>query len=314
MRRTVIFDTDPGQDDAVALLLALACDDLLDVAGVVTVAGNVPLAKTTRNALQILELAGRGDIPVHAGCEGSLMRTQAVTAEHVHGESGLDGADLPPPSIAVQDEHGVDYLCRVLTTCPERSITLCVLGPLTNIAVALNRAPGIRQGIAEIVLMGGAWAEGGNVTPAAEFNIFADPHAADIVMRSGIPITMLPLDVTHQVLTTAPRLEALEGLGNETGRVVASMLRTSEKFDRRKYRWTGAPLHDPCVVARLVAPEIFAGKEVSVRIETESDLCRGATIVDWWHVTDEPRNATFLREVDAGAFYDLLFERLRRLP
>lgn len=314
VRRRVIFDTDPGQDDAVALLLAMACPDLLDILGIVTVAGNVPLAKTTRNALQILELAQRRDIPLHAGCDRGLMRGPQVTAEHVHGASGLDGADLPAPSRTAEAEHGVDYLCRVLAASPERSVTICALGPLTNIALALIRAPGIGQAIREIVLMGGAWSEGGNVTPSAEFNIFADPHAADIVCRSGIPITMLPLDVTHQVLSTGARLDALDRLGNEAGRVVARMLRTSERFDRRKYAWAGAPLHDPCVVARLLAPEMFSGKQVNVRIETSSPLCRGASVVDWWHVTTEPRNVMFLREVDDAAFYDLLLDRLRRLP
>jgi purine nucleosidase len=314
MIRSVIFDTDPGQDDATALLLAMACPDLLNILGIVTVSGNVPLIKTTRNACQILELARRTDIPLYAGCDRSLLQAPAVTAEHVHGASGLDGADLPEPTLRPKEEHGVDYLCRTLAAADARSITICALGPLTNIALALIRSPSIRDNIAEIVLMGGGYFEGGNITPAAEFNFFTDPHAADIVLRSEVPITMASLDVTHQVLSTPERLDRLDTLGNECGRAVSRMLRRSEAFDRKKYKWPGAPLHDPCVVAWLIAPQIFSSKHVNVKVETTSPICRGASVVDWWGVTEEPSNVRFLRTINADAFYALLGERLRHLP
>lgn len=313
MARKIIIDTDPGQDDAVAILLALASPEEIDVVGITAVAGNVGLAQNAKNALKVVELSGRHTVPVHAGCARPMMRA-LVTAEHVHGQSGLDGPDLPEPQIALQQTHGVDFIIETLRTHAPDSVTLCALGPLTNIAMALVKAPDIAERIAEIVLMGGAYFEVGNITPAAEFNIYVDPEAADIVFRCGAPIVVMPLDVTHQMLATPERIAAFRAIGNRSGAAVADMLNFSERFDLKKYGWDGAPLHDPCVTAYLVAPEIFEGRLCNVEIETASPLTRGMTVADYWHVTDRPRNATFIRNGDADAFYALLAERIARLP
>ena len=313
MKKKIIIDTDPGQDDAVAILLALASPEELEVLGVVAVAGNVGLANNSRNALKVVELSGRTDIPVYAGCARPLRRP-LVTAEHVHGDTGLNGPDLPEPAIALQDQHGVDFIIETLLAHEPGTVTLCTLGPLTNIAMALNKAPQIASRIAEIVMMGGAYFEVGNITPAAEFNIYVDPEAADVVMRCGSPITILPLDVTHQIQSTRSRIDALRALGNRSGAAVADMLTFSESFDLKKYGWEGAPLHDPCVTAYLLKPELFEGRLCNVTIETASELTVGMTVADYWHVTDRPRNATFMRNGDAEGFYALLTERLARLP
>jgi purine nucleosidase len=242
------------------------------------------------------------------------MRRALVTAEHVHGKTGLGGASLPEPQLRLGPQHGVDFIINRLLGAAPGEITLCTLGPLTDIAMALVKAPAIGPRIREIVMMGGACSEGGNITPAAEFNIYVDPEAADIVFASGVPITVLPLDATHQVLTTQERLDRFAAIGNRTGRTVADMLGFSQRFDLEKYGWKGAPLHDPCVIAYLLRPELFKGKAINVAIETASALARGMTVADWWRVTDRPANAFFIREADAAGFYDLLTERLARLP
>ncbi|KKB12945.1 nucleoside hydrolase [Devosia geojensis] len=313
MPRKIIIDTDPGQDDAVAILLALASPQELEVLSIVAVAGNVGLERNAGNALKVVELSGRTDVPVHAGCARPMRRT-LVTAEHVHGQTGLDGPDLPAPKIALQPQHGVDFIVETLMAAEPGAITLCTLGPLTNIAMALVKEPRIAPRIAEIVMMGGAYFEVGNITPTAEFNIYVDPEAADIVLRCGAPITMLPLDVTHQVLTTRERLAAIAAIGNRSGEAVAQMLAFSERFDLAKYGSDGAPLHDPTVIAWLLRPELFKGRQCNVAIETASELTVGMTVADYWHVTDRPRNVNFLRSADADGFYALLTERLARLP
>ena len=313
MARKIIIDTDPGQDDAVAILLALASPEELDVLGIVAVAGNVGLARNAANALKIVELAGRPEIPVYAGCARPMTRP-LVTAEHVHGQTGLDGPDLPEPTIRLQDGHGVDFIIDTLRAEPEGTVTLCALGPLTNLAMALVKAPDIASRIEEIVLMGGAYFEVGNITPAAEFNIYVDPEAAQTVFACGAPITMMPLDVTHQMLGTPERVASFAAIGNRSGAAVAAMLGFSERFDLKKYGWRGAPLHDPCVTAYLLAPEIFAGRLCNVEIETASPLTRGMTVADYWHVTDRKPNATFIRSGDSDAFYALLTDRISRLP
>jgi purine nucleosidase len=311
--RKIIIDTDPGQDDAVAILLALASPDDFAVAGIVAVAGNVPLAHTERNARRIVELSGRTDVPVYAGCARPLART-LVTAEHVHGRTGLDGADLPDPQTRLQETHGVDFIIATLLDAEPGSVTLVALGPLTDIAMALVKAPGIVPHVREIVMMGGAYFEVGNITPAAEFNIFVDPEAADVVMRSGIPIVMAPLDLTHRMLATRERLDRIAAIGNRAGTTVAGLLAFSERFDLAKYGSAGAPLHDPCTIAWLLKPELFSGKMVNVSVETQSLLTLGMTVTDWWQITDRPRNVHFLREGDADGFFDLLTGRLARLP
>lgn len=313
MPRKIIIDTDPGQDDAVAILLALASPEELDVLGVVAVAGNVGLHHNANNARKVVELSGRRDIPVYAGC-ARPMRRHLVTAEHVHGETGLNGPDLPDPTIPLQAQHGVDYIIDTLMASEPGTITLCTLGPLTNIAMALVKQPAIAERIAEIVMMGGAYFEVGNITPAAEFNIYVDPEAADVVLRCGAPITMLPLDVTHQIQSTPERLAAILGLGNKSGKAVYDMLTFSEGFDLKKYGWSGAPLHDPTVIAWLLRPDLFEGRHCNVTIETASELTVGMTVTDYWHVTGKVRNVNYLRNGNAEGFYQLLTERLSRLP
>jgi purine nucleosidase len=313
MPRKIIIDTDPGQDDAVAILLALASPQELEVLGIVAVAGNVGLHHNANNARKVVELSGQRDIPVYAGCARPMRRT-LVTAEHVHGDTGLNGPDLPEPTVPLQAQHGVDYLIETLMSAEPGSITLCTLGPLTNIAMALVKEPRIAERIAEIVMMGGAYFEVGNITPAAEFNIYVDPEAADVVLRCGAPITMLPLDVTHQMQSTPDRLAALLALGNQAGKAVHAMLTFSEGFDLNKYGWSGAPLHDPTVIAYLLQPDLFEGRHCNVIIETASELTMGMTVADYWHVTGRVRNANFMRDGDPDGFFRLLTERLARLP
>ncbi|WP_322865585.1 nucleoside hydrolase [Aquicoccus sp. G2-2] len=310
--RKIIIDTDPGQDDAVAILLALACPDELDVLGITCVAGNVPLALTTKNARIVCELAKCADIKVFAGCERPLQR-KLVTAEHVHGRTGLDGPDLPEPVMPLQAEHAVDFLIKTLRTEPPGTVTLCPLGPLTNIATAFEKAPDIAARAGEIVLMGGAYFAVGNVTPTAEFNIYVDPQAADIVFKSGVDITVIPLDVTHKALVTPARNAAFRALGSKVGIVVAQMTEFFERFDKAKYGSDGVPLHDPCVIAYLLAPQLFSGRRVNVEIETGSELTMGMTVADWWGVTDRPPNAHFIGDLDADGVFALLTERLARL-
>ncbi|MEM7025893.1 MAG: nucleoside hydrolase [Pseudomonadota bacterium] len=308
--RPIIIDCDPGQDDALAILMALGSPEELEVLAITAVAGNVPLAWTEKNARKILELAGRHEIPVHAGCDRPLERDQ-VTADHVHGRTGLDGADLPEPSIALADDHAVDAIIAALRSRPGR-ITLCPIGPLTNVAQAIVQAPDIVRHIDEIVLMGGAIGEG-NVTPSAEFNLYADPHAASIVFECGAPITMLGLDVTHQVLATPERLRVIEALGTTVSRAVVDLVTFYNRLDQTKRNRPGAPMHDPCVVAYLLRPDLFAGRKCHVVIETAGEHTLGRTVVDWSGRGAGPANVHVINEVDPEGFFALLTERLSRL-
>ncbi|MFP7672777.1 nucleoside hydrolase [Marivita sp. S0852] len=310
--RKIIIDTDPGQDDAVAILLALASPEDIDVLGVTAVAGNVPLPLTEKNARIVCELAGKPDTKVYAGCDAPLTR-KLVTAEHVHGKTGLDGPTLPDPVMPLQDRHAVDFIIDTLRREAPNTVTLCPLGPLTNVATALQQAPDIAERLQEIVLMGGAYFEVGNITPAAEFNIYVDPDAAKIVFGCGAPITVMPLDVTHKALVTQPRNDAFRAIGTPVGQAVAEMTDFFERFDKQKYGSAGAPLHDPCVTAYLIDPDLFGGRHINVEIETGSDLTLGMTVADWWGVTDRPANATFMRDINADGFFALLTDRLARL-
>ncbi len=312
MPRKIIIDTDPGQDDAVAILLALASPEEIEVLGITAVAGNVPLELTAKNARIVCELAGHTDIPVYAGCDRPLNRP-LVTAEHVHGKTGLDGPVLPDPEMPLTEGHAVDFIIETLRTQEPGTVTLCPLGPLTNIATAFQKAPDIVDRVQEIVLMGGAYFEVGNITPTAEFNIHVDPEAADIVFESGRPIVVMSLDVTHKALVTKPRNDAFRSLGNKAGVAVAEMTDFFERFDKNKYGSEGAPLHDPCVTAYLIRPELFTGRHVNVEIETQSELTLGMTVADWWGVTDRTPNALFMGDLDADGFFTLLTERLARL-
>ncbi|MER8475324.1 nucleoside hydrolase [Mesorhizobium sp. M1163] len=309
--RRIIIDTDPGQDDAVAILLALGSAEL-EIVGITAVAGNVPLKLTEKNARKICELAGRPDVKVYAGAIRPLAR-ELVTAEEVHGKTGLNGPQLPEPKMKLQDQYAVDFIVETLMEEETGTITLCALGPLTNVALALIREPKIAPRIKEIVLMGGGFFEGGNVTPTAEFNIYVDPHAADVVFKSDIPIVMMPLDVTHKALTTAKRTKAFRKLGTRVGTATADMLEFFERFDEEKYGTDGGPLHDPCVIAYLLKPKLFKGRNCNVSVETASELTMGMTVIDWWGVTKRPKNALVMRDIDHEAFFALLLERLGRI-
>jgi purine nucleosidase len=313
MKRPIVIDTDPGLDDAVAILLALAASDKLEVLGIVAVAGNLPLSHTERNARRVCELAGYVDIPVYAGCARPLLQ-KLQPAERAHAQTEGDHLLLPEPTQPLQAQHGVDFLIETLRSADTSTITLCALGPLTNIAMALVKAPEVVGKVCELVVMGGACFQLGNVTPAAEFNIYVDPHAAAIVIDSGIPITMIPLDVTHQLITTEPRLAALQALPNRCGKAVAELLAAFERNRRAKFGERAKALHDPAVIGYLLRPDLYDGREVNVAIETDSLLTIGMTVVDWWGVTGGKPNVRFMNTVDADGFYDLLTERLARLP
>jgi len=310
-RRPIIIDCDPGQDDAIGLLLAMSSPDDLDIVGVTTVAGNVPLALTERNARQMCDIAGRDDVAVFAGCSKPMVR-DLVTAEHVHGKTGIDGIEIVEPIHPLEDKHAVDFIVDTLNNAEDESITLVPMGPLTNIGQAITKDQGILQKISEIVLMGGAMRESGNISPSAEFNILVDPHAADVVFRCGRPITVMGLDVTHQVLSSPERKDRIRAIDNEAAQATVGMLDFYNKHDSDKYGINGAPLHDPCTVAYLLNPDLFEGKYCNITIETESELTIGHTAVDFWNISGRPKNATWMHTADADGFYDLLIERLAR--
>jgi purine nucleosidase/pyrimidine-specific ribonucleoside hydrolase len=296
------LDCDPGHDDAIALLLALGSEEL-ELRGVTTVAGNQTLEKTTANAIRALELAGRAEIPVAAGARRPLMREPRVAAE-VHGETGLDGPDLPPPQTEPEPQHAVDFLAERVT-----GATLIATGPLTNVALLLARYPEATP--ERIVLMGGAIAEG-NVTPAAEFNIWADPEAAHRVFTSGLDVTMVGLDVTHRALVTPAHAGQLRESGR-VGTVVAELLEFYGGFHRAVYGWDGSPIHDAVAVAHVIDPELLEVERLNVRIDTESELCRGRTVVDLWRRTGLEPTAYVAVGIDPERFVDLLLQRLARL-
>ena len=298
----ILLDCDPGHDDAIALLLALGSDEV-ELIGITTVAGNQTLDKTTANAIRVLELVGRGDIPVAAGAARPLVREQRVAA-NVHGETGLDGPDLPPPQAQPVGEHAVDFLAARIA-----GATLVATGPLTNIGLMLARHPEARP--ERIVLMGGAIAEG-NVTPAAEFNIWADPEAAARVFTSGIEVTMVGLDVTHQALVTHAHAEELRGAGR-VGAVIAELLEFYGVFHGEVYGFDGSPVHDAVAVAHVIDPTLLETAHVNVQVDCESRLCRGRTVVDLWRRTGLEPNALVATGIDAEGFLALLHQRLARL-
>lgn len=312
MPRKIIFDTDPGQDDAVALLLALASPDELEVLAVTTVAGNVGLDLTSVNARVVCELAGRSDLPVHAGCDAPLAR-KLVTAENVHGKSGLDGIALRPPRTKLHKTHAVDAIIEILRREAKGTVTLVAIGPLTNIATAFDRAPEVISRVKEIVIMGGTHFERGNITPVAEFNIYVDPEAARIVFEAGVPLVVMSLDVTHKAIVSHDWVEAIGALGTRVGDAVASWNDLYESYDSETDGMRGAPLHDPCAVAYLLRPELFSGRKVNVEVESEGRVTSGTTVVDWAGVTGRKPNCTWMRDIDRDAFFALLLERIGRL-
>ena len=310
--RSVIIDTDPSPDDAVAFLVALASPAELEVLAITTVAGNVPLPFTSKNALKALELADRTEIPVYAGASAPLIR-RLITAEHVHGRTGFDGYDLPEPATQLANGFAPEVIVDLTMRRGPGEVTLCCLAPLTNIALALAKEPRLAGHLKEIVIMGGAFSEGGNITPAAEFNIYVDPEAAVRVLECGAPITMIPLDCTHQALTTPPRLEKLRRIGTPVSEAFYHLLHFNKRFDEQKYGWEGGPLHDATVIAYLLAPELFSGRSVHVAVECASPLTLGMTVVDWWSVSRKTPNLRLLRSIDADGYFDLVIERLGRL-
>ncbi len=288
----------------------MASPEELEVLALTAVAGNVPLDLTVTNSLKLVELAGRTEVPVYRGSARPMVNT-LVTAEYVHGPTGLDGADLPPPTITESPGHAVDRIVELVMSHDQ--VTLCTLGPLTNIGLALVREPAMAGRVRELVMMGGGFFEGGNTTPAAEFNVYVDPHAAHLVFTSGIPVVMMPLDVTHKALATPDRLQKFLDIGSRAGDAVHGMLDFYDRWDMEKYSTPGAPVHDAAVIAYLLEPEIYQGKNVYVEVETAPGSTQGMTVIDWWGVTDGEPNALVMNQVDADRFFDLLGERIGRL-
>ena len=310
-RTRIIVDTDPGQDDAVALLLALAEREALDVLGITTVAGNVPLPLTTSNALRIVELARRDDVPVFAGASQPLLRA-LTTAEFICGADGLEGAGLPPPRHSAQSQHAVAFLIETLAAAPERGVTLCPLGPLTNIALAFAQEPTLAAKVERIVLMGGA-RDLGNVTPAAEFNFYVDPHAAAMVLRLPVPIVLFGLHATHQAMGTPERVNRIAELGTPVARAVQGMLHRPRPGGIDRFGVPGHPLHDPLVIAYVLWPDLFTGRDCHVEVETAGDATIGRSTIDWWGSRRKKPNAHVIGHVDAAAFYERLTTSLAKL-
>jgi len=309
MVRSIIVDTDPSPDDAVAFLMALGSPAELELLAVTTVGGNVPLHHTTRNALKALELVNRAtDVPVYAGAAGPITRL-LETAEYVHGATGFEGYDLPEPVARAADGFAPDRIVELVMSRPEKTVTLCCLAPLTNIALAMAREPRLAERLEGIALMGGARSEGGNVTPAAEYNIYVDPEAAKKVFAAGAPIVMIPLDCTHRALTRKDRLDLLRARGGPHMEAFYHLLEWNKRFDEKAWSMEGGPLHDPTVIAWLLKPELFGGRLVNVEISCD-ELTRGMTVVDWHSVTDRPKNALVLTEIDADGYFELVIERL----
>ncbi|MEA9992863.1 nucleoside hydrolase [Pseudomonas sp. 10B1] len=311
-KRNLIIDTDPGADDVVALLLALASPEELNVLAITTVAGNVRLDKTSRNARLAREWAGREEVPVYAGAPKPLLRTP-IYAENIHGQEGLPGVAVHEPKVGLAKGNAVDYLIETLSKAPPHSITLALLGPETNLALALVQAPEITQGIKEVIVMGGAHFNGGNITPVAEFNMFADPHAAQIVLASGVKLTYIPLDVTHKILTSELRLKQIEALNNQAGKLVGDILNEYVKADMVHYGLPGGPVHDASVIAYLLKPELFSGKQVNLTIDSREGITFGQTVVDWYDTLKQDKNVFWVENGDAQGFFDLLTTRLGRL-
>lgn len=307
--RRIILDVDPGHDDAIAILLA-AGSPAIELAAITTVAGNQTLAKTTLNARRVCTVAGIRDVPVAAGMDRPLVREPVVAAD-IHGESGLDGPDFPEPTVPVSAEHAVDLIVRTLLDS-DGDVTLVPTGPLTNIAMAMLREPKILPRIREIVLMGGAVTVG-NVTPAAEFNIYADPEAARVVFRSGVPITMVPLELTHQATATPDVLERFRRLGTPLGRIVVDLLEFFGSTYRNVYGFEAPPVHDPCCVAWLIDPGVFTTRPMFVDVETRGELTYGRTVCDVYGVTGKPPNCRVAERLNRERFWELVVDAVARL-
>lgn len=310
--RDLIIDTDPGADDLVALFLAMASPDELNIRAITTVAGNVRLEKTSRNACLAREWAGREEIPVYAGAGRPLVRPPIYAAQ-VHGEEGLTGVSVHEPKQGLAKGNAVRYLVDTLGAAEPHSITIAMLGPQTNLALALIQQPDIVDGIKEVVVMGGAHFNGGNITPAAEFNLFADPHAAQVVLASGVKLTYLPLDVTHKLLTSETRLKQLAAVNNRASKQVVDILNAYIKHDMDLYGMPGGPVHDASVIAYLLKPELFSGRQIHMTVDSREGPTFGQTVADWYGVLKQPANVLWIAEGDAQGLFNLLSERLARL-
>ena len=305
---SIILDCDPGHDDAIALMLALASPEV-HLLGVSTVSGNQTLQNTTANAIRVLDHLGRDEVPVAAGADRPLVRERRVAA-NVHGETGLDGPDLPPPAREPLAEHAVDWVAATLATQPG-PVTLVPTGPLTNIALLLARHPELAPKIARIVLMGGAIGLG-NTTPAAEFNMWADPEAARRVLSSGLEVTMVGLEVTHKALMRQGHVQRLAA-GGRAGRLVADLYAFYVQHHRRRYSWDGAPVHDAVAMAHVIDGTLLETRHCAVRVDTGSELSRGRTYVDWWGVAGWAPNCHVAVDIDSERFLELLVERITSL-
>jgi purine nucleosidase len=312
-REKIILDCDPGRDDALAIALTLASPEEIELIGITAVAGNVPLDLTQRNARLVAEICGHPEVPVHAGADRPLERAP-VSARRVHGATGLDGLEVREPAAALQTRHAVDFIVETLAAAGEAEITLVAVGPLTNLALAFAKAPEVLPKVKQAVVMGGARREGGNVTPAAEFNIYADPHAAAAVFSCGRPLVVMSLDVTYRVLAGPAHARRLEATGSSAARALAGLLRQVDPGGAAKFGPERTPLHDPCTIAWLLRPDLFETRHVNAAVETGSDLTLGATVVDFWAVTDRAPNALWAHEVGGEGVLDLLIERIGRLP
>jgi inosine-uridine nucleoside N-ribohydrolase len=310
-KRTFIFDSDGGVDDAQALIMLVANGKVPDI--VTTVFGNVGRDQATTNLLAVLSMLGVS-VPVHRGAAVPMVQP-IIDAKYVHGDDGLGGAPRPKSQEQHTSDDAIGVLIRTFKDAAAKGekVDILMIGPLTNLAWALRLDQSILPGIGTLTIMGGNVYGRGNTTPAAEFNIYVDPEAADAVFHSGIPIVQAPLDLTHFMRANTERVERFRKLGNRTGVATAEMLEFFERFDVAKYGLEGAPLHDPCVIAYLLRPQLFQTKHVNVAIETSSDLTRGMTVVDWWGVTGRAKNVQYMRSGDADGFYELLFERLATL-
>jgi len=313
LKKKIILDCDPGHDDAVAIMLA-AASNKIEILGITCVAGNSTLNNTILNSLKVCSLIGRTDINIYSGADKPL-KYDLVTAEHVHGKSGLDieGSSIEIyHNYKINEKHAVDF---IIHTCHENidPIYLCPTGPLTNIALALKKDPTIANKIKEIVFMGGAGLCLGNISPVAEFNIYVDPHAANIVLNSNIPLVMMGLDVTHKVNVNDKIIETIKANNNKSSNFFADLMKFYSKFHRKLYQVDESPLHDPCVIAYLIEPSIFQGKFVNVQVEEESSLTRGKTVVDWWGVTNRIPNCYVMIEADHKQFFSLLSTELKKL-
>ena len=311
-KHRVLLDCDPGRDDALALAMALASTAEFELVGITAVAGNVPLALTYRNARFICDLCGFPEVPVHAGADRPSAR-QPVTGTRAHGESGLEGMAVDVPPLAVEPGGAIPFVKETLRAAADDEITLVAIGPLTNVEILVAESPELLPKIRQIVLMGGASQAGGNVTPAAEFNVYADPHAAARVLDCGRPMTIVSLDATHQVLATPAHAERLARAGGEPARRLAALMRPAAHSRAARFGPDRLPIHDPCTIAWLLQPELFQSEPVPVAVETDGTHTLGATVVDWWGVTGRPPNAHWITEVDGEGVLDLLIERIEWL-